>query len=203
MLVSFHNVQLEPKLIAIPPLDGQSISVRLAKKITSSTSTLKRAISRFTQDTLEGTVYYLPATLQWETITDMEELSTLKISSFANAATEKIPITVWSKVIRASSLVKRASEEEEMVVSELAMMNERLIDEHSLVLRNIQQKKTCTPSNYVQGCLNLLHERLLLCETALLCFSVKVHLHHKAFVPNLLLLDNSSYQGSHIITVYR
>ena len=150
------------------------------------------------RDTLEGTVYFLPATLQWETITDMEELSTLEISSFANAATVKIPIAVWSKVIRASSLVKRASEEEEMVVSELAMMNERLIDEHSLVLRNIQQKKTCTPSNYVQGCLNLLHRRLLLCETALLCFSEKVHLHHKAFIPNLLLLDNSSYQGSHI-----
>ena len=79
-------------------------------------------------------------------------------------------------MIRASSLVKKASEEEEMVVSELAMMNERLIDEHSLVLRNIQQKKTCTPSNYVQGCLNLLYRRLLLCETALLCFSEKVHL---------------------------
>ena len=31
-----------------------------------------------------------------------------------------------------------------------------------------------------------------------LCFSEKVHLHHKAFIPNLLLLDNSSYQGSHI-----
>ena len=128
------------------------------------------------RDTLEGTVYFLPATLQWETITDMEELSTLEFSSFANAATVKILIAVWSKVIRASSLVKKASEEEEMVVSELAMMNERLIDEHSLVLRNIQQKKTCTPSNYVQGCLNLLYRRLLLCETALLCFSEKVQL---------------------------
>lgn len=52
-------------------------------------------------------------------------------------------------MIRASSLIKRACEEEEMVLSELATMNERLIEEHSLVLRNIQQWKTHTGAKII------------------------------------------------------
>ena len=71
------------------------------------------------QDGLEGTAYVLPHTLQWETA--------LEISSFANTSTIKIPISVWSKLIRSSNMVKRATEEEEMVMKELVTMNERLI----------------------------------------------------------------------------
>lgn len=147
------------------------------------------------QDILEGTAYVLPRTLQWETVINMEELSTLEISSFANTSTIKIPISVWSKLIRSSNMVKRATEEEEMVMKELVTMNERLIYEHSLVLKYIKQTKSCAHSDYVQGCLNLLYRRLLLCETAVLYFSENVHSLHKAVTPNLILLKNSSYNS--------
>ena len=141
-------------------MDGQSIATRLAKKIGSNTTSLKRAISRFNgmpQDVLEGTVYVLTRTLQWETVFNMEELSTLEISAFANTSTIEIPISVWSKLIRSSNMVKRATEEDEMVMKELVTMNERLIYEHSLVLKYIKQIKSCAHSDYVQGCLNLLY----------------------------------------------
>ena len=143
------------------------------------------------QDVLEGTAYVLPRTLQWETVINMEELSTLEISSFANTSTIKIPISVWSKLIRSSNMVKRATEEEEMVMKELVTMNERLIYEHSLVLKYIKQTKSCAHSDYVQGRLHLLYRRLLLCETAVLYFPENVHSLHKAVTPNLILLKNS------------
>ena len=90
-------------------------------------------INGMPQDVIEGTAYVLPRTLQWETVINMEELSSLEISSFANTSTIKIPISVWSKLIRSSNMAKRATEEEEMVMKELVTMNERLIYEHSLV----------------------------------------------------------------------
>ena len=98
-------------------------------------------------------------------------------------------------------------------------MNERLIYEHSLVLKYIKpsspnlsgyhvfppiwtissidtkQTKSCAHSDYVQGCLNLLYRRLLLCETAVLYFSENVHSLHIAVTTNLILLKNSSYNS--------
>ena len=141
------------------------------------------------RDVFEGVAYALPHTLQWETVSDMEELSMLEITSFSNTSTTRIPIDVWSKVIRASNMVKRATEEEDIVMKELVNMNERLIKEHSLVLFNIEQTKLCAHSNYIQGCLNLLYRRLLLCEISLFSFSKNVCLHHKAVIPNLIFLN--------------
>ena len=89
------HVLLELNIII--PIDDQSIATRLAKKIGSSTTSLKRAISRFNgmpRDVFEGTMYVLSDTLQWETVINMEELSTLEISSFANRSTIKIPIDI-------------------------------------------------------------------------------------------------------------
>ena len=134
--------------IAILVLDGQSIATRLTKKICPSTTSLRCSISRFNgmpRDVFEGVVYVLPHTLQWETVCDMEELSMLEITSFANTSITKIPIDVWSKVIRASNMVKRATEEEDIVMKELVNMNKRLIKEHSLVLINIEETKLCAP----------------------------------------------------------
>lgn len=190
-------VLFEIMFIAILVLDGQSIATRLAKKICSSTTSLRRAISRFNgmpRDVFEGVVYVLPHTLQWETVCDMEELSMLEITSFANTSITKIPIDVWSKVIRASNMVKRATEEEDIIMKELINMNERLIKEHSLVLINIEETKLCAHSNYVQGCLNLLYRRLFLCEISLLRFSENVCSHHKAVIPNLIFLNSCMYK---------
>ena len=195
-------VLFEIMFIAIPVLDGQSIATRLAKKICSSTISLKRAISRFNgmpQDVFEGVAYVLLHTLQWETVSDMEELSMLEITSFSNTSTTRIPIDVWSKEIRASNMVKRATEEEDIVIKELVNMNERLIKEHSLVLFNIEQTKLCAHSNYIQGCLNLLYRRLLLCEISLLSFSENVCLHHKPVIPNLIFLNSCMYKDLSVL----
>ena len=74
--------------------DGQSIAARarLAKKISSSTSTLKRTVSRFNgmrHDQFEEVAYHLPANLNWETVSNLEELSTLEVASAGNCT---IPI---------------------------------------------------------------------------------------------------------------
>ena len=70
----------------------------------------------------------------------------LEITSLANTSITKIPIDVWSKVIRTSNMVKRATEEEDIIMKELINMNERLIKEHSLVLINIEETKLCALS---------------------------------------------------------
>ena len=106
------------------------------------------------RDSLEGSAYVLPINLEWDTVTNLEELASLEISSFAEISTIRIPVHVWSKLIRASNMIKRASEEEEMVKQEL---NTRLIDEHSIVLQHIQVTKSATQySAYLQGCLTSL-----------------------------------------------
>lgn len=129
-------------------------------------------------------------------LSDMEELSMLEITSFSNTSTTRIPIDIWSKVIRARNMVKRVTEEEDIVVKELVNMNERLIKEHSLVLCNIVQTKFCAHSNYVQGCLNLLNRRLLLCEISLLSFSENVC---KAVIPNLIFLNSCMYKDLSVL----
>ena len=96
------------------------------------------------RDSLEGSAYVLPINLEWDTVTNLEELASLEISSFAEISTIRIPVHVWSKLIRASKMIKRASEEEEMVKQELVTLNTRLIDEHSIVLQHIQVTKSAT-----------------------------------------------------------
>ncbi len=68
-------------------IDGQSIASRLAKKITSATATLKRAISRYNNmrlDTLEGNAYSLPRRLQFDSVKNLEELSSLELLSLVS-----------------------------------------------------------------------------------------------------------------------
>ena len=64
-----------------------------------------------------------------------------------------------------------------------------LIKENWLVLCNTEQTKLC-----VQSCLNLLYRRLLLCEVSLLSFSENVCSHHKAVIPNLIVLNSCMYK---------
>lgn len=145
------------------------------------------------KDQLEGIAYVLPQTLEWETISNLEELSHLEMSSCADISTLMLPIDVCSKLIRTSNMIKRASEEEVMITQELAMLNSQLVEEHCSVLQQIKVMKVSQihqSTSYVQGCLNLLNRRLILCESRLLAFSKTVSPYHKPIIPNLVLLNN-------------
>lgn len=145
--------------------DGQSIATRLAKNISSTTSTLKRAISQFNgmcQDILEGSTYTLPRHLSWENVTNFEELTSLEVTSHATSTT--IPIDLWVKVVRASEMKRRAIEEQIVVRNEMQIFEDSVKEEHSLIQRNIVQSNAHL-SQFQQGCLNLLYHRLLFCES--------------------------------------
>lgn len=116
--------------------DGQSIATRLAKKISSATSTLKRSVNRYNsmhRDTLEGSAYSLPSQLNLVVVSNLEELSFLEVTSLAGNS--KIAIQVWIKVVRASNLKKRSIEEEQMVKSEMKVVEDTLKAEHSLLVK--------------------------------------------------------------------
>ncbi len=162
--------------------DGQSIATRLAKKISSATSTLKRSVNRYNsmhRDTLEGSAYSLPSQLNWVVVSNLEELSSLEVTSLAGNS--KIAIQVWIKVVRASNLKKRSIEEEQMVKSEMKVVEDTLKAEHSLLVQNIHDLQE--PSQYQVGCLNLLNKQLLLSEVSLMNFSETVKKYHSVLLP--------------------
>ena len=168
--------------------DGQSIAARLAKKISSSTSTLKRTVSRFNgmrHDQFEGVAYHLPANLNWETVSNLEELSTLEVASAGNCT---IPIHLWIKVVRACNMKERATKEVKMIMEEINTVANNLKYEHSVISRHIQDIATSDSlSLFQKGCLNLLHRRLLLCESYLITFSRTVNQYHTVELPDQLI----------------
>ncbi|XP_064400690.1 uncharacterized protein LOC135346605 isoform X5 [Halichondria panicea] len=182
-------------------LDGQSIAARLAKKISSSTSTLKRTVSRFNgmrHDQFEGVAYHLPANLNWETVSNLEELSTLEVASAGNCT---IPIHLWIKVVRACNMKERATEEVKMIMEEINTVANNLKYEHSVISRHIQDIATSDSlSLFQKGCLNLLHRRLLLCESYLITFSRTVNQYHTVELPDTSLLgpDGSFFYNCQI-----
>ena len=181
--------------------DGQSIAARLAKKISSSTSTLKRTVSRFNgmrHDQFEGVAYHLPANLNWETVSNLEELSTLEVASAGNCT---IPIHLWIKVVRACNMKERATEEVKMIMEEIITVANNLKYEHSVISRHIQDIATSDSlSLFQKGCLNLLHRRLLLCESYLITFSRTVNQYHTVELPDTSLLgpDGSFFYNCQI-----
>ncbi|XP_064406478.1 uncharacterized protein LOC135351424 [Halichondria panicea] len=182
-------------------LNGQSIAARLAKKISSSTSTLKRTVSRFNgmrHDQFEGVAYHLPANLNWETVSNLEELSTLEVASAGNCT---IPIHLWIKVVRACNMKERATEEVKMIMEEINTVANNLKYEHSVISRHIQDIATSDSlSLFQKGCLNLLHRRLLLCESYLITFSRTVNQYHTVELPDTSLLgpDGSFFYNCQI-----
>ncbi|XP_064385781.1 uncharacterized protein LOC135334499 isoform X1 [Halichondria panicea] len=181
--------------------DGQSIAARLAKKISSSTSTLKRTVSRFNgmrHDQFEGVAYHLPANLNWDTVSNLEELSTLEVASAGNCT---IPIHLWIKVVRACNMKERATEEVKMIMEEINTVANNLKYEHSVISRHIQDIATSDSlSLFQKGCLNLLHRRLLLCESYLITFSRTVNQYHTVELPDTSLLgpDGSFFYNCQI-----
>lgn len=179
-------------------VDGQSIATRLAKKITSTTSTLKRAISRFNgmlPDSLEGIAYELPRDLKWESVTNLEELSSLEVESLASKSTVTVPIELWVKVVRASNMMKRASEEEQMVNKEFASLENSMKAEHSILLQYVSTVTQSSSPNslYQKGCINLLKRRLLLCEASLLSFAKSVTSYYTVNIPQLEILGSDTH----------
>lgn len=179
-------------------LDGQSIATRLAKKITSTTGTLNRAISRFNgmlPDSLEGIAYELPRDLKWESVANLEELSSLEVSSLASKSAVTVPIELWVKVVRASNMTRRASEQEQMVKKEFASLESSMKAEHSILLQYITtiMQRSSPISSYQNGCLNLLKRRLLLCEASLLSFAKSVTSYHTVSMPQLEILGADTH----------
>ncbi len=117
------------------------------------------------RDILEGTAYVLPSQLNWVAVSNLEELSSLEVTSLAGNS--KIAIHVWIKVVRANNIKKRSTEEEQMVRSEIKVVEDTLKAEHNLLILNIRDLQVKdVPSQYHVGCLNLLTNN---------CYSLRFH----------------------------
>ena len=85
----FHFLSLHTNLLSLSIYtDGQSIGTRLARRISSSTDSLKWALTKFNsmaRDTLEETAYHLPEKLNWELVTNAEQLTSLEVDSIINS----------------------------------------------------------------------------------------------------------------------
>ena len=92
------------------PVDGQSIAIRLAKQISTTTENPKRAISRFNShptNEYEGAIYHLPRSLQWKKVTDTEGLVAVELSTLPDVT---IDTDLVNKAIRAYHMKQRAEE---------------------------------------------------------------------------------------------
>lgn len=145
-------------------------------------------------DSLEGIAYELPHELKWESVTNLEELSSLEVSSLASKSTVTIPIELWMKVVRASNMMRRASEEEQMVKNEFVNLENNMKAEHSTLLQYIAAVPQSSSPNslYQNGCLNLLKRRLLLCEASLLSFAKCVTPYYTVNIPRLEILGSDA-----------
>ena len=152
------------------PTDGQSIAIRLAKQIASTTDSLKRAISRFNahpRDEYEGTVYHLPQSLQWQDVLDSEGLISVELSTYHAEARDT---NLINKAIRANNMKQRAEEEIEMVKEDMKRAAKFYCTEHLLLHSQIDALQI-VQTRYRNGCVNLLYHRLLQCECTLLQYS--------------------------------
>ena len=94
-------------MFVVLPADGQSIAIRLAKQISSTTDNLKKAISRFnahTRNEYEGRVYHLPQSLQWQDVIDSEGLITIELSTYPGVVKDT---NLISKAIRAYNMKQK------------------------------------------------------------------------------------------------
>ncbi len=178
--------------------DGQKIATRISKKISSTTSTLKRSLNRFNTmrpDSLEHTAYSLPSQLSWDSVKNLEELSSLEVTSTL-AKSSTVPINLWLKAVRASNMKKRSIEEQQLVAEEMKTVEFTLCEEHSLIMKHILHIKQCEQYNELSrfqvGCVHLLYERLLLCEASMQSFSQAVREYHCVKFPEMLILDHYS-----------
>ncbi len=184
-------------------IDGQSIASRLAKKITSATTTLKRAISRYNNmrlDTLEGNAYSLPRRLQFDSVKNLEELSSLELLSLVSKPASDVPITLWVRVVRETNLINRATEEENIISKEFVSVEKSMKEEHSTLQKHLSSMSSESHSTCFQkGCIHYLKRKLLRCEASLLSFSKTVSMYHTINLPHLQLV-HSDYQSCDYIS---
>lgn len=174
-------------------LDGQTIASRLAQKISATTNTLKRSVNRFNglrHDVLEGTAYCLPNTLNWETLSNLEQVTSLEIASLAGTCS--IPIEAYVKILRAANMKNRCTEEQQMINNEIRNTEGFLKKDHANLQEQIQLIKQSGSelSQFNSGCVNLLFQRLLLCEASLINFAQTIGLYHCVQLPDLILLGS-------------
>ena len=185
----------------MPTADGQSIAIRLAKRISSSTDSLKRALIKFNSmapDMLEGTAYHLPEKHNWELVSNVERLISLEVNSIISQTT--VPTELSAKIVRIYDMKRRAEEEVEMLQEEMSRVVDFYTSEHSLLEQHIDSLMSMVSlSHFQRGCLNLLHHRLLSCEVSLTNFVHSVRYHHGIHLdlPQLRMIVADSY-GSFI-----
>ncbi len=80
-------------------------------------------------DALEGSAYSLPQKQSWDVVSDLDQLTTLEVASLAHSSS--IPIEVWIKVVRAHNMKQRAKEEQQIVKTEMANVEESLKEEQT------------------------------------------------------------------------
>ncbi len=86
---------------------------------------------------------------------------------------------------------QRAKEEQQIVKTEMANVEESLKEEHAVILECVGQFSNEDRTKYERGCVNLLLNRLCLCEAALIALVGSFGLYHNVVLPNLHLLGPS------------
>ena len=150
--------------------DGQAISTRLCKQITTTTSLLRKSINRFNQlacDPFEGSSYMLPQQLAWEEAADLDTLRTWEIVSRCPHSFS-LPAKTVRQLIDDLNLKTRAVEEIQLLKKDMTAVVDHYSDEHkSLQQQLVIHVSQEADSLYAQGCIILLKYRLLSCELML------------------------------------
>ena len=176
--------------------DGQAISTRLCKQITSTTSLLRRSINRFNgvvRDPFEGSSYLLPQTLSWESAADLDTLRTWEIVSRCPHSFS-LPAKTVRQLIDDLNLKNRAVEEIRLLKEEMLSVVDFYSEEHkSLQQQLVVCENQSDKSRYTQGCIILLKHRLLSCELML----KNAEMHFSSFIaipdlPSFIVLCDSS-----------
>ncbi len=78
-------------------------------------------------------MYSLPRYLNFNIVKNLEELSSLEMSSFLSEQASDISISLWVKVVWEVNFIRRATKEEETVMNDLKTIEKSLKEAHSLI----------------------------------------------------------------------
>lgn len=173
--------------------DGQSIATRLSRRITLTHESLRKALTKYNKmptDTYEGSLYHLPRTLSWETVSNLEELTSVEVN--CTIGNNAVPVETLLPAVRLMNILSRSEEEERIIHKEMINVASFYLNENSIIRHSIGELKS--QSAYNRGCANLLHHRLLLNEMTLVTLSKCASLYNKFKLPEMkfcnLDLDN-------------
>ena len=146
--------------------------MRLAKKLSSTNDSLKRAISRFnthTRDEFEGTLYKLPHSIHWQNLVDLEEI---ELSTHPGVIPD---VALLNSAVRTLQMRQRAEEEIRDVKEDMRRSADFYTAEYHLIHAHLSRIGSGSQSRYSKGCLNLLCHRLFKCEITLTLYSKMFH----------------------------